>query len=117
MYRCTPIALFADSVQHVRRVGFATQVSAPLLPASVNEISRSWEIVEKTNIGPPWDFLWNTQVEEGRERDLLRRSFTISGFDMPSAKDNLSEKVLLAESVVKVSALYSNQGTLHLFIL
>jgi hypothetical protein len=82
------------------------EISNIKLPASVDDIARDWETIEKPNTGPVWDFLWNAQVEEGREKYLLRHPFTTNASDIPSATDASSETVHLAESVVKVSALY-----------
>ena len=99
------IAIFFDTFanRHDRRVGFAVQVSSIKLPASIDDIARDWETVEKSNAGPVWDFLWNAQVEEGREKYLLRQPFTTNASDLPTTTDVSSESVHLAESVVKVS--------------
>lgn len=89
-----------------RRVGFAIEVSNIKLPASIEDISRDWDTVEKPSTGPVWDFLWNAQVEEGREKYMLRHPFIINALDIPPTTDTSSETVHLAESVVKVSALF-----------
>lgn len=53
-------------------------------------------------MAPIWDFMWNVTVEEGREKRLLRQSFTKSCDELPHALDGPSESVLVAESALKV---------------
>ena len=73
-----------------------------MLPASVDDVARDWEIVGKPNTGPVWEFHWNALVDEGREKNLLKHPFTAHASDIPLPKDVSAETVYLAESVVKV---------------
>lgn len=78
------------------------QTSHIKLPASVDDISCDWEIVEKANTGPIWDFHWSAPVDEGREKNLLRHPFTTHSSDIPVSADDSVENVHLAEAAVKV---------------
>ena len=86
-----------------RRVGFSIQVSNNVrLPAAVEEFVRDWQVTPKTATEPTWDFMWNTQVEEGREKALLRHAFTVNCSELPAPPDIPTEATALAESAVKV---------------
>jgi hypothetical protein len=86
-----------------RRVGFEARTSHIRLLASIDELVREWEIVEKPNTGPVWEFHWNALVDEGREKNLLRHPFTVHASDIPIYTGISTETVHLAESVVKVN--------------
>jgi hypothetical protein len=98
-YSCHIIAALAH---RLRRVGFVVQTSRTKLPASIDEVARHWEVIEKAKTGPVWEFHWNALVDEGREKYLLRHPYTVHAADLPISTDVCAEDVYLAESVVKV---------------
>jgi len=51
---------------------------------------------------PPWDFVWNAAVEEGREKRMLRQPFLNAIDDHRLAGIHMSEAICVAESAVKV---------------
>jgi hypothetical protein len=78
-----------------------------MLPATVEDVARDWEIVEKPNNGPVWEFHWNALVDEGREKNSLKHPLTIHASDIPLPADVSAENVYLAESVVKVNVCFA----------
>jgi oxalate---CoA ligase len=78
-----------------------------MLPATVEDVARDWEIVEKPNNGPVWEFHWNALVDEGREKNMLKHPLTIHASDIPLPADVSTENVYLAESVVKVNICFA----------
>lgn len=86
-----------------RRVGFSLQVSNNVrLPSTVEDLDRDWQVLAKSTTEPAWDFMWNTQVEEGREKAFLRHAFTANCSELPVPPDVSTEANPLAESAVKV---------------
>ena len=51
---------------------------------------------------PPWDFVWNAAVEEGREKRMLRQPFLNTIDDHRPVGILMPEVICLAESTVKV---------------
>lgn len=89
------------------------QTSHIKLPASIGEVTRDWEVVEKEKTGTVWEFHWNALVDEGREKNLLRHAYTAHAADIPASTDVYSEDVYLAESAVKVRGMFSARE--HIF--
>lgn len=86
-------------------MGFSIQLSNNIhLPAAVEDFICGWQIIPKITTEPAWDFMWNTQVEEGREKALLRYAFTANYSELPAPPDFPAEATALAESAVKVKA-------------
>jgi hypothetical protein len=88
-----------------RRVGIpqTTEKQVALIPASIEQIQEQYEIIERERVAPDWDYIWNTTIEEGREKKLKRQPFPkIPEKFLPSNLD--SNEALIAESAVKVSA-------------
>lgn len=52
--------------------------------------------------GLTWEFMWNANVEEGRERRLVRQAFTQTIEEVPSFNETTSDSVALAEAALKV---------------
>ena len=38
------------------------------MPASVEDLEREYDVVEKVPTAPAWDFMWSVVAEEGREK-------------------------------------------------
>jgi hypothetical protein len=73
------------------------------MPKSIVELEQSWEVTEGQFASPSWDFMWNTVVEEGREKQLLQQAFTTHLEEIPAPAAALSDTVYVAESALKVS--------------
>jgi oxalate---CoA ligase len=86
--------------QSSRRAGFVQREVSINLPTSV-DLLHEWEVMESAPVAPLWDFLWNTSVEEGREKNLLRYALTVGTEEMCVPKDIQSDAVHVAESAVK----------------
>lgn len=89
------------------RVGFAQprENDRITIPSSVDDLERQYIILENIPSAPPWDFVWNTTVEEGREKRMLRQPLlsTITNDYVPPFIPVSPEHILLAESVVKMT--------------
>lgn len=58
---------------------------------------------------PFWDFLWDSKVDENREKGLLQAAFTTNHDDIPLACDgsNSSQEIQVAEAALKVCRPYT----------
>ena len=74
-----------------------------MIPASIEQIQQQYETIESERVAPDWDYIWNTIIEEGREKKLKRQPFSqiCEKFSPPSLDSN---EIVIAESAVKVSA-------------
>jgi hypothetical protein len=90
-------------------MGLSNMEERPLvnLPESVGRLYQEWDVIEGSDTAAPvYDFLWNTSMEEGREKKLLRRCFSEEVQSIPSI-DTHPDTVRLAESALKVRSLRS----------
>jgi hypothetical protein len=53
---------------------------------------------------PVWDFLWESKVDENREKGLLQTAFTANHDDIPIIRDSPKggQEVQVAEAALKV---------------
>ena len=88
----------------IRRVGIqpVTEKQIAVIPASIEQLHEQYEVVEREPVAPEWDYIWNTVIEEGREKKLKRQSFSRSPQGFLPYNSNPDE-ILIAESAVKVS--------------
>ncbi|KAJ6574623.1 hypothetical protein B0H19DRAFT_1124959 [Mycena capillaripes] len=111
-----PLSLNFDLVTHVEflrkhidknalRVGFAQEEEKEknIIPGSVEELLDQFDVVDTPGGAPPWDFMWNALVDEGREKRALRQAFTTRSDELVLGTENSSDEVLLAESVLKMT--------------
>ena len=75
------------------------------LPASIEDISQHFDVVEKVQVAPPWDFMWSVVAEEAREKLFAQHAFTAEVGEMPPAPSYDSESLYVADSAVKVRVL------------
>ncbi|KAF9243844.1 hypothetical protein BU15DRAFT_86274 [Melanogaster broomeanus] len=99
------------------RVGFVEREVAGKLTASVAELYKRYDIGEDVVIAPAWDFMWNSTVEEGREKQFLRQTFTKEP-DIP-LEGTKKGNVHLAEAALKMvfgtpSELYDSESATRL---
>ncbi|KAI0359061.1 hypothetical protein OH77DRAFT_1396288 [Trametes cingulata] len=87
------------------RVGFVEVQDGQktVLPASVEELERIYDVVEKVPTAPPWDFMWSVVAEEGREKQFAQHAFTAEVGDMPPSNAYESEFIQVADAAVKMA--------------
>ena len=75
-----------------------------MLPESISQLHASWDVLSKPDNTPVWEFLWDSKVDENRERGLLQTALTTNLDDIPLACEgpNNSQEVQVAEAAVKV---------------
>ncbi|TFK57634.1 hypothetical protein OE88DRAFT_1620407 [Heliocybe sulcata] len=86
------------------RVGFeqSSQGELVLLPATLQDLQQSYDIVEKPVNETAWDFVWSITGEEGREKNMARQPFLTNPETSFWATEDLPETVHLAQSALKV---------------
>ncbi|KAF9458331.1 hypothetical protein BDZ94DRAFT_1270875 [Collybia nuda] len=86
------------------RVGFVQprEAAGITIPVTTAQLSVEYDIIETRPTAPPWDFMWNAVVEEGREKRMMRQSFTKRN-EVPSVGESLPEELSLAESAIKMT--------------
>lgn len=82
------------------RVGFVEQESAVVLPTTAEELVEMFEVEENPVTAPVWEFMWNSAVEEGREKQFMTCAFTKElGTVIPEVKDDV---LATAETALKM---------------
>jgi hypothetical protein len=90
-----------------RRVGFQETTTTLVLPETVSQLHASWDVLAKPDNTPVWDFLWDSKVDENREKGLLQTSFTTDNDDITLVGDAISSPdVQVAEAALKVCRRY-----------
>jgi hypothetical protein len=91
-----------------RRVGFQETTTTLMLPETVSQLHASWDVLAKPDNTPAWDFLWDSKVDENREKGLLQTAFTTDNDDITLAGDGpiSSPEVQVAEAALKVCRRY-----------
>ncbi|KAJ7693612.1 hypothetical protein B0H17DRAFT_1059213 [Mycena rosella] len=86
------------------RVGFAEveEKEKNTIPASIEELFNQFDVVETPGGTPAWDFMWSAVVDEGREKRSLRQAFTTRPDELVLGTENSVDRVLLAESALKM---------------
>lgn len=75
-----------------------------MLPESVSQLHALWDVLSTPDNAPVWEVLWDSKVDENRERGLLQTAFTTNLDDIPLACEgsNSSQEVQVAEAAMKV---------------
>lgn len=91
-----------------RRVGFQETSTTLIFPETVSQLHALRNVLSKPDNTSVWEFLWDSKVDENRERGLLHTAFTTNLDDIPLAGDdsNGSQGVQLAEAALKVCGLF-----------
>ncbi|KAG0697275.1 hypothetical protein DFH29DRAFT_947152 [Suillus ampliporus] len=84
------------------RVGYVEHTTRMKLPASVDDIIHHFDVLCNTTISPAWDFMWQATVEEGREKQFLRQSFTLGADEVPYVTNTSDDVVQVAEAALKM---------------
>jgi transcription factor C subunit 3 len=87
-----------------RRVGFAhaTETMGILIPSNTDTIHEHFDTIEPERTAPEWDFMWNTVIEEGREKKMKSLALSRCSEDFPSSRPLISNDIVLAEGALKV---------------
>ena len=101
--------LLAD-ISLCRRIGFSEpeQIVNTVLSKTVAEFEEEWDITEKGQAAPTWDFMWTMPSEEAREKQFLQNALLADTSDMPPMRAYPSEQVYVADATLKVSAQFLN---------
>ena len=74
------------------------------LPASIEDIAQHFDVVEKVQVAPPWDFMWSVVAEEAREKLFAHHAFTSEVEEMPPAPSSYASDIQhVADAAVKVT--------------
>ncbi|KAG2045206.1 hypothetical protein BDR03DRAFT_989022 [Suillus americanus] len=84
------------------RVGYVEHTTRTKLPASVDDIIHHFDVLCNTTISPAWEFVWQATVEEGREKQFLRQSFTHGADGVPYVTNTSDDVVQVAEAALKM---------------
>lgn len=84
------------------RVGYVEHTTRTKLPASVDDIIHRFDVLCNTIISPAWEFVWQATVEEGREKQFLRQSFTHGADEVPYVTNISDDVVQVAEAALKM---------------
>jgi hypothetical protein len=89
------------------RVGFVlnNQDSVTKIPGNVSTLFNEWMVEEQTTTSPVYDFMWQSFVEEGREKSLLKNSNVIESNIIPQ-QDPVDNVTLYTEGAMKVRLLH-----------
>ncbi|KAF7320177.1 B-block-TFIIIC domain-containing protein [Mycena kentingensis (nom. inval.)] len=87
------------------RVGFAEDYakSRNVIPATVDALLQQFDVFEQAQATPSWDFLFTSVVDENREKRALRQAMTMRADDLVLGIEESTEKLLLAESALKMT--------------
>lgn len=87
-----------------RRVGLAhaTETTNILIPSDIDAILRQFDTVEPEKTAPEWDFIWNTLIEEGREKKMKSLALARCKEDFVPGRASVSDDLVLAEGALKV---------------
>jgi hypothetical protein len=90
-----------------RRVGFQETSTVLVLPDTVSQLHASWNVLIKPDNTPVWEFLWDSKVDENREKGLLQTAFTTNHDEIPTFGDggdgsSGNQEIQVAEAALKV---------------
>ncbi|KAI0308044.1 hypothetical protein B0F90DRAFT_1664967 [Multifurca ochricompacta] len=81
----------------------ALKANRDLEAETVFQLHSSWDVLANPDISPTWEFLWDSRVDESREKGLLQMAFTTNLDDTPTTDDDStnSQEVQVAEAALK----------------
>ena len=77
-----------------------------MIPSTLEQLQEQFEVIEREQLAPDWEYVWNTAIEEGREKKLKRQSFLRFPAIFP-ASTTVPDEIVVAECAVKVSSAIS----------
>ncbi|TFK30753.1 hypothetical protein FA15DRAFT_580399 [Coprinopsis marcescibilis] len=86
------------------RVGFGQEKVAiiNIVPDNIQQLLSEYTVVEELPVTTTWDFVWNSAVEEGREKRLLTQSIVQQVEPLPTPPPQDPDEVILAEAALKM---------------
>lgn len=80
-----------------------------VLSSSVDRLHQDWNVIESNDAPlPPWGFMWDAFVDDGREKRLMKEPFARGTLDAPDFARGHSEEDLVTQAIVKVLFSRSN---------
>lgn len=70
------------------------------LPGSLETLLAKFDITDAEPTAPPFDFMWQSVVEDGREKGMLAQAFAMQQEYDPTILD-IPDMVVVAESSLK----------------
>lgn len=74
-----------------------------IIPSTIETLLDDYEVDTTESPGLTWDFMWNANVAEGREKGFVRQPFSQTLEAIPTAIETTTCSVALAEAALKVS--------------
>lgn len=74
-----------------------------IIPSTIETLLEDYEVDTTESPGLIWDFMWNANVAEGREKGFVRQPFSQTLEIIPTAIETTTNSVALAEAALKVS--------------
>ncbi|KIY52288.1 hypothetical protein FISHEDRAFT_35427 [Fistulina hepatica ATCC 64428] len=94
------------------RVGLSevkeTVDNVTILQSSIDDLARLYHVMEPTNNGPRWDFMFSAVVEDGREKRMAREALTLDSD--PFNFQIVNKDIVVAESALKMVLGTSNEN-------
>lgn len=86
-----------------RRVGVdqTSNKNAIILPATIDELQQQFDTIERERLAPEWDYIWNTSIEESREKRLKHHVFSRYPAPLPFTSIPKETEIAIAECAVK----------------
>lgn len=72
------------------------------LPASVEELNRTLNVVEKESIVPTFDFMWTDPADDARDRRFTRMALVAEENEVPLRQIYPHDQMYLADATLKV---------------
>ncbi|KIM47907.1 hypothetical protein M413DRAFT_439604 [Hebeloma cylindrosporum] len=96
--------LRANLDKNALRVGLAhaTERTNILIPSDIDAIRGQFDAVEPEKTAPEWDFIWNTLIEEGREKKMKGLALARCKEDFVPGRASISDDLVLAEGALKM---------------
>ncbi|KAF9523601.1 hypothetical protein CPB83DRAFT_821291 [Crepidotus variabilis] len=90
--------------KHALRVGISHNPEKEIapLPSSVEQLKTQFKVVGRERTAPEYEWMWNTLVEEGREKKLKHQPFSRYYGGLPNIPPLNCEELAVAESAVKM---------------
>lgn len=94
--------LLADFV--CRRVGPALpgERASAQIPRDLDAVYRAFDVIEKEQDAPTWDFVWTGLLDESREHNILTHPFLVDVQGSPPVENPSSDMGSIAEAAIKV---------------
>jgi transcription factor C subunit 3 len=73
-----------------------------LIPSDIDVIRGQFDTVEPEKTAPEWDFIWNTLIEEGREKKMKSLALARCKEEFVPSRASVSDDLVLAEGALKV---------------